>query len=268
MLVEGRHFDFNFSSPFEVGVKAVTQNFADIHAMGARPTGLLFAVATPPDLPLEVLVGIAEGMASEAEIVGGDVVRAQQLVLSVTALGELAGPAPALRLNRAAPGQRVVAAGPIGHSAAGLAVLQHFGSRAAVPEDDAVLQELVQWHCAPTLVVGRGPAARATGATAMTDNSDGLVRDLTAIARASGVRLELEAVQLAPDEPLLHAAEVVGADPWEWVLSGGEDHTLLATTAARVPAGFREIGVVGGKGKGEVFVDGEVASPEGGWESL
>ena len=52
ILVRGRHFRFRYSSPFEVGVKAVSQNFADIQAMGGRPTALLLAIATPGDMEL------------------------------------------------------------------------------------------------------------------------------------------------------------------------------------------------------------------------
>ena len=47
ILVQGRHFDFRYSLPLEVGIKAVTQSFADIQAMGARPTAVLLAIATP-----------------------------------------------------------------------------------------------------------------------------------------------------------------------------------------------------------------------------
>ena len=37
MLVEGRHFRRDWSHPAEIGRKAITQNFADVEAMGARP---------------------------------------------------------------------------------------------------------------------------------------------------------------------------------------------------------------------------------------
>ncbi|MDK6657824.1 AIR synthase related protein, partial [Escherichia coli] len=38
MLVEGRHFRLDWSTPQQVGAKAAVQNFADIESMGARPT--------------------------------------------------------------------------------------------------------------------------------------------------------------------------------------------------------------------------------------
>lgn len=283
ILVDNRHFSRNYSTAFEVGIKAVSQNFADIQAMGARPTAVLLAIATPPDTKLswvaELSEGINEGTSPwAAELVGGDVVLSNDLVISVTALGELAGPAPALRIDGAGVGQRVIAHGRIGHSAAGLAILQHFGSRDAIPQQDAILQELASWHCAPRLVTGQGTVTRATGASSLTDNSDGLIADLSHIARRSGVHIDINSETIAPDDKLRYAAEVVGTDPWEWVLTGGEDHALIGTTDARVPNGFHTIGSVrslpsrqrdGAASEVQVVtVDGEKPRYAEGWASL
>src|SRR5699024_12268346 len=86
--------------------------------------------------------------------------------------------------------------------------------------------------------------ARATGATAMTDNSDGLVHDLTTIAKRSAVRINIYSEAIAPDELLQRAGDVLDHDPWDWVLAGGEDHTLLGATIEDAPSGFRLIGDV------------------------
>lgn len=279
ILVHGRHFMDKFSTAREVGIKAVTQNFADIEAMGARPTAVLLAIATPADTKVSWIAELAEGINSgtepwAAELVGGDVVLADDVVISVTALGELAGPAPALTIDGAGIGQRVIAYGPIGYSAAGLAILRHFGSRQAVPEQHAILQELVTWHCAPRLTVGRGTVARATGASSLTDNSDGLIKDLGHLARRSEVRIDVNSEAIAPDEKLVHAADVLNKDPWEWVLTGGEDHTLIGTTDARIPAGFEAIGSVRSKitdgpdTECLVTIDGERPAYVSGWELL
>lgn len=278
ILVRGRHFRFRYSSPYEVGIKAVTQNFADIQAMGGRPTALLLAIATPGDLPLETVTELARGIHDAAapwgaELVGGDVVECNDLVLSLTALGELGGPAPALTLDGAGVGHRVIAAGPIGYSAAGLDVLKHYGSRKAVPQDDDILQDLVRWHCAPQLEVARGTVARAAGASSMTDNSDGLVADLSVIGSRSGVRIDLDSAAIAPDEYLRHAAERTGVDPWKWVLTGGEDHTLVGTSDSRLPANYRPIGMVRSVDVDDpnaayVTVDGLRPTYTTGWTSL
>lgn len=273
VLVEGVHFRFDWSIPFEVGAKAVTQNFADIQAMGGRPTAVLMSLAAPADLELEIVSEIARGVGECAapwavELVGGDVVSSTQLVVSLTAIGVLAGPDPAMTIDGALPGHEVIASGVIGHAAAGEAILRYFGSRDAVP-DNAVLQDLVRRHCAPELVVGRGSVARAAGVSSMTDNSDGLLRDLTTLATRSGVDLDLDGAALTPDAQLYYAGEVLGVDPWEWVLTGGEDHTLIGTTAQQVPAGYRTLGTVREAGESPaVTVDGQPPIYTGGWDSL
>ncbi|RNE48325.1 thiamine-phosphate kinase [Corynebacterium alimapuense] len=267
MLIQGRHFSLDWSRPEEIGMKAIVQNFADIEAMGARPIAALLAVSAPADTPLVIIRDIASGIASRvrdysAELVGGDLTSGDELVLSVTAIGSLGGSHPALSLDRARFNQHVVAHGRLGWSAAGLALLKRYG-RQEVPRQFA---PLVDAHCAPYLNPGRGVVARATGATCMTDNSDGLVVDLSTIARRSAVGIDLFAAAIAPDPLLCGAAELLGADPWEWILAGGEDHTLLATTFGDPPSGFRAIGqVIRGQ---SVTIDGQAPRYGHGWVSF
>ena len=90
----------------------------------------------------------------------------------------------------------------------------------------------------------------------MCDVSDGLVADLGHLARASGVGIELDASALGNETSTLEEVTL------EDVLTGGEDHALVATLRGPVPEGCRAIGrVVAGSG---VRVDGEAVP--GGWE--
>ena len=50
MLIEGRHFRLDWSTPHDVGRKAVAQNAADIEAMGARATAFVVAFGAPPEV--------------------------------------------------------------------------------------------------------------------------------------------------------------------------------------------------------------------------
>lgn len=265
MLVEGRHFTRETTTPYLLGQKATVQNFADIEAMGARPIAALLAVSASPDTPAAVIEELARGVGAMAgtyacELVGGDVTAGGRLVVSLTAIGSLGGNRDALRLGGARPGQRVIAHGRIGYSAAGLALLQ---SGVNVPEE---LEPLVRAHQVPELTPGRGVVARAAGATSLTDNSDGLIRDISVIAEHSGAGIELSSVALAPDLLLQHAGELLGVDPWEWVLRGGEDHTLIGTIDGSAPVGFRSIGTV--SRKAGVRIDGTAPGTVGGWESF
>ena len=270
MLVEGRHFRLDWSSPYQVGLKAITQNYADIEAMGARPIGALMALGAPLDTPVSVAREIAEGIAQRTgeyntELVGGDVTQAEKITVSVTAIGALGGDRQPLALSAARAGQKVVAHGKIGWSAAGWALLERFGTQLPDPQ----LQPLVDFHCAPEIEPGRGVIARATGATAMTDNSDGLVHDLTTIAKRSAVKINIFSEAIAPDELLQRAGDLLDHDPWDWVLAGGEDHTLLGTTMKDAPSGFRLIGDVHkSNGTDHLTIDGTPARYNTGWESF
>ena len=102
MLVAGRHFRLDWSSPHDVGRKAIAQNAADIEAMGALPTAFVVAFGAPGDTPTSQALELADGMWEEARrlgagIVGGDLVSAPQWVVSVTALGDLGGRQPVRR---------------------------------------------------------------------------------------------------------------------------------------------------------------------------
>ncbi len=252
VLVEGRDFRFDLSTGEDVGWKAAAQNLADVAAMGARPTGLLVSVAAPPDLDVAWLEGLVRGLAAccagtGAGLVGGDLSSAEEVVVAVTALGDLGGRAPVLR-SGARPGDVLAHAGVLGHSAAGLDLLLA-GLADAVPEAVAA-------HRRPRPPLAAGVAAALGGASAMLDVSDGLVRDAGRIAAASGVHLDLHVEDLTDGvDEVLQAAEVALGTAkdkdqdrrrWAWQMAGGEDHGMLAAfpAGAELPLGFRRIGSV------------------------
>ncbi len=263
MLVQDRHFRLDWSTPHDVGRKAIAQNAADIEAMGARPTAFVVSFGAPGDTRAADVDALVDGMWHEAQrigagIAGGDLVSCPQWVVSVTVLGDLEGRAPVLR-SGASTGSEIAVAGELGRSAAGLA-LWHKG----IQEFD----ELCRRHLVPEPPYGQGVAAAAAGAQAMIDVSDGLVADLRHVAEASRVAMDLSTAALAADhDELTAAAAVVGADPWAWVLGGGEDHALAACFAGPAPAGWRVIGRVL-DGPARVLVDGQEWRGYAGWESF
>ena len=128
LLIEGRHFRRDWSSAADIGTKAAAQNLADIAAMGATPTALLFGLAIPGEVAAAWVLDATRGMAAEcaragAVIAGGDVTSADEIMLAITALGDLAGVAPVTRAG-ARPGDLIAVSAPTGRSAAGLALLQ------------------------------------------------------------------------------------------------------------------------------------------------
>lgn len=260
LLVEGRHFRLDWSSAEQVGRRAAVQNLADIAAMGGRPTSLVVGLVLPAELPVAWLAGLADGLAAVCEplgvgVVGGDLSSGDSVVVSVTAVGEAAD--PVLR-SGAKAGDQLAHAGVIGRSAAGLALLD-----AGRPDDNPAL---VASHLTPTSPLQAGPLAADSGATSMIDVSDGLLRDAARIARSSGVSVDVSTSHLGTDLMTLEStADALGVNPWEWLMSGGEDHGLLATfPPGPVPEPFRVIGTVGA-GAG-VTVDGEPWRGSTGWD--
>jgi thiamine-monophosphate kinase len=263
VLVQDRHFRLDWSTPHDVGRKAIAQNAADIEAMGARATAFVAAFGAPGDTPTAQVDALVDGMWDEAErigagIAGGDLVSCPQWVLSVTVLGDLGGRTPVLR-SGAKAGSTLAVVGELGRSAAGYALLHN-----NIEDFD----DLRQRHLVPRPPYGQGVAAAAAGAQAMIDVSDGLVADVRHVAVASGVGVDLSTAALAADHgALTAAAAAVGADPWSWVLGGGEDHALVACFAGPVPDGWRVIGRVL-DGPARVLVDGEEWRGYAGWESF
>jgi thiamine-monophosphate kinase len=263
MLVENRHFRLDWSTPRDVGRKAIAQNAADIEAMGGRATAFVVAFGAPPDTPTAHASELAQGLWDEAGrigagIAGGDLVSSPHWVLAVTVLGDLAGREP-VRRSGARPGSQIAVAGQLGHSAAGYK-LWHNGIER--------FDDLRRRHLVPQPPYGQGRAAAEAGAQAMIDTSDGLVGDLRHLAQASGVTVDLSTEALRADrEALAGAAEAVGADAWTWVLGGGEDHALVAAFAGPVPTEWRVIGRVL-DGPPRVLVDGAEWQGYAGWESF
>jgi thiamine-monophosphate kinase len=72
----------------------------------------------------------------------------------------------------------------------------------------------------------------------------------------------VRAESLEVPEPLQAAAAAYNVDPRIWMLSGGDDHALVACLPpdVAIPEGFVEIGSVE-SGSGNVTVDG--SEPEG-----
>jgi thiamine-monophosphate kinase len=270
-LVENHDFKLAWSTGFDLGFKSVASNLADIAAMGATPTVLVVAMVVPKTTKISWLEAFADGLQSAcdqlspgAAIVGGDLASGEQVVISVTVHGQLDGLTPVLR-SGAKVGDVVAVCGPLGKAACGLALLQSGNQDLVRSYDDWVLAQL-----RPAPPIDQGVIANQAGATAMLDVSDGLIKDLGRIAKASNVSIEIERSQLAGYEAMLDLpAQGLGVEPISWVLQGGEDHSLLATFPANatLPRSFKAIGKVIAGSEDAVLLDGKPVSDTG-WDSI
>lgn len=258
MMIEGSDFFLHWSSPRDLGLKAVATNAADIAAMGGVTIGYQIALAVPPETSVGVLrdfaLGFSEGISQfspGAGVLGGDLSRSQVFTVVVTVLGSTEGRSP-VRRGGAHSGDFVCVAGELGLSLRGLRKLIDAREDRDKIHHLSKFDEAVIHHLRPSPPLGLGPLAQRAGATAMTDISDGLVHDALQIAEQSRVQICLDT-----DIGLDHDS-----------LYGGEDHGLLATfpPSRTIPNEFRKIGVVSA-GEPAVFLGSEnLGSQKLGWD--
>ncbi len=247
-LVEDVHLDLTISSYADAGWKALAVNVSDLAAVGAIPVAAVVALGIPDLVTAEQVDELYDGLLEAAgrwqvAVVGGDVVDAPALTISVTVVGEVRRGGP-LRRDGADVGQSVVVVGPLGLAAAGLAC--HRAGATDVLEEHP---ELLAAHRRPPAFVEASAELLAGGATAAIDISDGLGRDLGHIADGSGVAIDIEADRLPVAPGVRAAARALDVDPREMVCGGGDDLALAVTlpheAAVRI-AGRRDDTVVMG----------------------
>jgi thiamine-monophosphate kinase len=233
MAVEGVHFELATVSPRDLGYKAVVATVSDVAAMGGSPRFGLVTLGLPKDTEASWVVELFGGLREAADeyalaLVGGDLSRADRVVMSVTVTGEVPE-GQAVTRSGARPGERIVVTGALGAAAAGLRLSRADPHRAGSSLASGWGRPLLAALFRPVARVGEGQTLAQAGATAMMDVSDGLALDLSRLCAESGVgaRVDLASLPVAPG--LLELAAVAGVDPLELALSGGEDFELLAT---------------------------------------
>jgi thiamine-monophosphate kinase len=209
------HFRRGWLTPWEIGYRAAAAALSDLAAMGASPVGILLAIAIPdgwrPDL-LEIADGVGEVAARwRAPILGGNITRGRELSITPTVLGSVYGP---LTRDAVKPGDRLYVTGRLGGAGAALRALLANAQLHPRHREKFARPE-------PRVLEARWLAA--VGVTAAIDISDGLVADLSHLAAASGVRIELD---------LDHVPVADGVSPEDAAASGEEYELVVATPEA------------------------------------
>lgn len=209
--VEGRHFRADWLTPREVGYRAIAAALSDLAAMAAQPIGVLVAIVVPTVWRTH-LAELADGIGDAVDaartcIRGGNLSDGGELSITTTVLGHAFTP---LARSGAQPGDFVYVTGRFGGAGAGLAQL--VAGDTAGPQRDRYARPI------PRLSEARWLADR--GASSAIDVSDGLVADLTHLAAASGVGIDL----VAEDVPRAAGVDVALA------LTSGEEYELIVTS--------------------------------------
>ncbi len=208
-IVEGVHFEPD-APPEKIGHKALARCLSDLAAMGGRPECALVTLGLPavPD-PVKIQ-RIYDGLNALAEryevaVVGGETTRTpRSLLLSVAVLGYAPGDG-GVRRSGACVGDALFVTGSLGGSLAG----RHLDFEPRVAEA-LWLTERFRPH-------------------AMIDISDGLARDLTRLASASGVGALIDADFIPVSRPARERARrrTAAKPPLTAALTDGEDYELL-----------------------------------------
>jgi len=214
-FVQDVHFKIKSLKDFyHLGRKAMAANISDIAAMGGVPTHALVTIGLPKSISVKAVQELYRGIDSLAkkhkiDIVGGDTVASPKAVMvSITLLGE--AEKPILR-STARVGELICVTGRFGGAARDNFKLQ-------TPNIKIKLKEAHK-------------LAKAKLATAMIDSSDGLVRSVLEIAKASKVGAEIF-------ENLVPRAKGATLDQ---ALYGGEEYELVFTIHANDSSKLKQL---------------------------
>jgi thiamine-monophosphate kinase len=221
-MVDGVHFRSAAMSAGEIGWRALAVALSDLAAMGTPPGAEAYlALGLPAGTELAYGVSLVAGAAELASsfdvvIAGGDVTRAETLLVSFTVVGWAADPGELVGRDGARPGDLVGVTGALGAGGVGLAAVS--GAVAAAPLRERFVRPL------PRLGLGRELAL--AGAHAMIDISDGLATDAGHLARRSGVAIEIDLDAIPLAEGVRAVAAANGVEPAVFAATAGDDYEL------------------------------------------
>lgn len=232
-LIENIHFKLKTTSFYDLGYKALAINISDIASMGGYPTYALVTIGANKDLSVKKIEELYRGINKLArkhkiEIVGGDTVQSpKELVVSITLLGEVEKECLLTR-SKTRVGDAVLVTGNFGGPA-----VHGYSSRYSLPV---------------TRLSEASVVAKSRIATSMIDSSDGLVRSVLEICKASkvGARIWLDSVPIAKKATLDQA------------LYGGEEYELVFTTPRSKAVGLKDL--IQRKTKTKVSIVGEIVA--------
>lgn len=221
---------FAFDPADMVAKKALRVNLSDLAAKGAVPHGYLLNIALPQSTTVDWLKAFAAGLGQDQAafgivLLGGDTGRTEgPLCIAITAFG-FVPQGRMLRRSGARPGDDVYVTGTIGDSGGGLAIFRR-ETHSLTEDQRNYLIDRYRLPVPPLALASSLPAI----ASASIDVSDGLVADLGHVARASGVRLMVDAA-MVPRSDALRAFWDDGGAAIVRAATAGDDYQVVFTAS-------------------------------------
>ncbi|QGH33132.1 thiamine-phosphate kinase [Gracilibacillus salitolerans] len=228
-MVENVHFSSKTTEPFHIGYRALAANISDIAAMGGMPTSYVVSIAIPDSWSADELQEIYHGMDDLAKVfnmdlIGGDTVSGEQLVLSITVLGTVLKGKARYRSD-AQEHDIIFVTGTLGDAACGLHILLN-----ASQTDREKYRYFIDRHRMPMPRVSFINQCEAIKRLSLNDISDGIANEANEIAVASDKTLLIE-YNKVPSHPQL--SNFSSEQQFNWMLSGGEDFELIGTVSEK-----------------------------------
>ena len=250
MLMEGVHFDLQYTPLRHLGWKSVIVNLSDIYAMNGTPRRVTVSLALSKRFSVEDIEELYAGMqlacqAHHVDLVGGDTTSSLTgLAISITAIGEAKAEDIVLR-SGAQPNDLVCVSGNLGAAYMGLQLLEREKSvyyqqlrEAGDKKDEVQFQPdfsgreyLLERQLKPEARRDIIERLRQAGIhpTAMMDISDGLSSELMHICTQSHTGCRVYEERLPLDYQTAVMAEELNMNVSTCALNGGEDYELLFT---------------------------------------
>jgi len=257
LLIEGIHFDLNWTSLVDLGYKSLAVNLSDIAAMGGTPAYVMLSLGIPANFDSNKIDKLYRGIKGLAKkhcvtIVGGDTNTADSLIISVCLIGH--PPKKPICRSGAHVGDDIYVTGTLGDAALGLDLLK----LKRRPQSRAFEQLLTRHHRPTPRLAAGALLAKRNLASAMIDVSDGLIQDLTHICQASGVGARIQQDKLPLSSAYRALAGTIGMTH---ALSGGEDYELLFCAA---PQQRKRIDTLGKQARVPITLIGVCVPPAAG----
>ncbi len=240
LLVEDDHFSLKWSTPKQIGAKAMEVNISDVGAMNARPLYALVSVCLKKNSSVEFVKGLYNGINSVArkyniDVIGGDFTHGEKVVVNIAMIGEPVGK-PCLRKG-ARSGNYIFVSGKTGESTAGLELFR---------KKVKGFKRIKKNHIEPKAELKKALKIGKI-ATAMEDISDGIASEVKNICIQSncGAEIFTDKIPIAAD--VKKAAEKLGKSALGFSLFGGEDFQLVFTVSKKNLNKAKKLGTLIGR---------------------